>query len=250
MEKVGTYSFLAEPFRCDFDGKIFLGNLGNDMLNAADFHAAERGFGVKKLMEHHRAWVISRLVIEMESMPKMYDSFRIETWVESVKRYFSNRNFSVVGTGPDGSEHVYGYGRFIWAMIDTDTRQPVDIFSLENVPVEVWRESDKACPIQRCSRVSVPPEAKLVKTFDAHYSDIDINGHFNSIKYIERVLDLWPIEWHQEHSLKRIEVAFVTEAHPGDTLSIYHHQLSDLEHAMRITRPDGAECCRCCLSFT
>ena len=37
MEKTGKYQFLAEPFHCDFIQRLFMGHLGNHMLNAADF---------------------------------------------------------------------------------------------------------------------------------------------------------------------------------------------------------------------
>lgn len=49
LDKVGTYEFLAEPFHCDFTKKLFIGHLGNHLLNAADFHATERGFGMDSL---------------------------------------------------------------------------------------------------------------------------------------------------------------------------------------------------------
>ena len=69
MDKVGRYEFLAEPFHCDFSGRLFMGHLGNHMLNAADFHSTDRGFGMKYLMTIQRSWVLSRLAIEM----KLYD---------------------------------------------------------------------------------------------------------------------------------------------------------------------------------
>ena len=116
MNKVGCYSFLAEPFHCDFSGRLFMGHLGNHMLNAADFHSTDRGFGMKYLMTINRSWVLSRLAIEMDEMPQQYTKFNVETWVESAMRYFTSRNFAVIGE--DG--HTYGYGRSIWAMIDTD----------------------------------------------------------------------------------------------------------------------------------
>ena len=106
---------MAEPFHCDFAGRLFMGHMGNHMLNAADFHSSARGFGMKYLMTINRSWVLSRLAIEMEEMPVQYTKFNVETWVESAMRYFTSRNFAV--TGKDGK--VYGYGRSIWAMIDT-----------------------------------------------------------------------------------------------------------------------------------
>lgn len=33
---------MAEPFHCDFSKKLFMGHLGNAMLNAADFHSNDR----------------------------------------------------------------------------------------------------------------------------------------------------------------------------------------------------------------
>ena len=40
--KVGTYKFVAEPFHCDFTGKLTMSVLGNHLLNCAGFHAADR----------------------------------------------------------------------------------------------------------------------------------------------------------------------------------------------------------------
>lgn len=37
MDKTGKYLFMAEPFHCDFSHRLFMGHLGNHMLNAADF---------------------------------------------------------------------------------------------------------------------------------------------------------------------------------------------------------------------
>ena len=54
MDKVGKYAFMAEPFHCDFSGRLFMGHLGNHMLNAADFHSSDRGFGMKYLMTIQR----------------------------------------------------------------------------------------------------------------------------------------------------------------------------------------------------
>ena len=96
MDKIGRYGFMAEPFHCDFSGRLFMGHLGNHMLNAADFHSTDRGFGMKRLMGMGRSWVLSRLAIEMTEMPQQYTRFNVETWVESAMRYFTSRNFAVV----------------------------------------------------------------------------------------------------------------------------------------------------------
>ena len=252
MDKVGCYEFLAEPFHCDFSGRLFIGHLGNHMLNAADFHSSARGFGMKYLMSIHRSWVLSRLAIEMTELPLQYTKFNVETWVESAMRYFTSRNFAVVGTSSDaseGGEKVYGYGRSIWAMIDTETRQPTDIYDIDNGAIDQWIVKDKACPIDKGGRVKMSDQAQLVRTIDTYYNDVDINGHINSVKYIEHVLDLWSLDWYKEHAVKRFEIAYVAEAHAGDQLSFYREQTADNEYCVRIERGDGTDCCRSKVEF-
>ena len=248
MNKIGIYEFMAEPFHCDFSGRMFLGHLGNQMLNAADFHSTDRGFGMKYLMTIQRSWVLSRLAIEMEEMPSQYEHFIIETWVESAMRFFTSRNFCV----SDGNGRIYGYGRSIWAMIDTETRQPTNIYSIDDGAIKNWIVDDKPCPIEKGGRVKMSDKAELVRTININYNDIDINGHVNSVKYIEHVLDLWDIAWYREHNLKRFEIAYVAEAHQGDQLGFFREQTVENEYCVRLVKENASEkteVCRCKLEF-
>ena len=259
MDKVGSYQFMAEPFHCDFSGRLFMGHLGNHLLNAADFHSSARGFGMQYLMTIKRSWVLSRLAIEMEEMPQMYTQFNVETWVESAMRFFTSRNFAIVGQQPTANSQdptansqqpkVYGYGRSIWAMIDTESRQPTDLFAIDNGAINNWIVKDKECPIDKGGRVKMSDEAQLLRTIDTYYNDVDINGHINSVKYIEHVLDLWTADWYREHQIRRFEIAYVAEAHAGDQLSFYREQTADDEYCVRILRTDGTECCRSKVTF-
>ncbi len=250
IDKIGKYEFMAEPFHCDFSGRLFMGHLGNHMLNAADFHSSARGFGMQYLMQIKRSWVLSRLAIEMEEMPVMYTKFNVETWVENAMRFFTQRNFAVTGT--DG--HVYGYGRSVWAMIDTESRQPTALFSIDNSAITQRIAAAKPCPIDKGGRAKMSDDAEFVHAIDTYYNDVDINGHINSIKYIEHVLDLWPVEWYRDHRLKRFEIAYVAEAHGGDRLSFYREAMPATdsgaqEFCVRIVRTDGTECCRSKVKF-
>ena len=245
MNKIGKYQFLAEPFHCDFSGRLFMGHLGNHMLNAADFHSTDRGFGMKYLMTINRSWVLSRLAIEMNEMPEQYTKFNIETWVENAMRFFTQRNFAV----SDDNGKVYGYGRSVWAMIDTETRQPCDILSIKDGAINDWIENEKPCPIDKGGRVKMSDQAEFVHAIDTYYNDVDINGHINSVKYIEHVLDLWSLDWYKTHRIQRFEIAYVAESHAGDKLSFYREETGENEFCVRIVRTDGTECCRSKVKF-
>mgnify|MGYP002627380344 CR=1 FL=1 len=110
MERIDSYPFYVEPFHVDFTGRIFLGVLGNHLLNAAGNHSQRRGWGIGALNETKHTWVLSRLSIEMTEMPRQYEHCEVRTWVESVMRLFTNRNFSIHRA--DGTP--LGYARSVW----------------------------------------------------------------------------------------------------------------------------------------
>lgn len=254
LPKIGHYDFIAEPFHCDFTKHYCIGHLGNILLNAADYHSNDRGYGMNYLNTVHRTWVLSRLAIELEDVPLAYDKFFVETWVDSAMRYFTSRNFKVA----NDEGHTYGYGRSIWALIDTDSRQPTDILSMRNGLINVYIETEKECPIKKPSRVKTPENLSLERIVDTYYSDVDVNGHINSIKYIDHILDLWPLDWHKAHPLKRIDIAYVAETHQGDQLMLYtnKHPTSDDNHLTftiivnkKVASGEEIEACRCSLEF-
>lgn len=235
LEKIGRYNFLAEPFHCDFSQRLFIGHLGNHLLNAADFHSNDRNFGMNYLNPIHKTWVLSRLAVEMDEMPVAYEKFSVETWVESAMKYFTHRCFRI--SSEDDSK-VYGYGRSIWAMIDTETRQPQNIFDIRDGEIEKYIETEKVCPIVGLNRVKMNKDARLVHSLHTHYSDVDINGHINSVKYIEHILDLFDLDWYKYHKVKRFDIAYVSESHCGDTLNFYQEETGEDTFHVRITKID------------
>ena len=248
--KVGTYSFVAEPFHVDFSGHLFMGVLGNHLLNCAGFHATERGFGMAELNESNYTWVLSRLAIELEEMPAQYEEFSVDTWVENVYRLFTDRNFAIYGK--DG--RVYGYARSVWAMINMDTRKPADLLSLHGGRIVDYIETEKPCPIEKPGRIKVN-NCMPVRSVEMYYNDIDINGHVNSIKYIEHVLDLFSKDWYAAHTIRRFEMAYVAESYFGDVLSFFREENEDGTYDVEMRRnvggenPEGEVVCRSKLKF-
>lgn len=250
QNKSSKYEFWVEPFHCDFAQRLFLGQLGNHLLNAADFHSGEHDFGVVYLGKMNYTWVISRLAIQMSEMPREYEKFTIETWIENVYRYFTNRDFAMEGV--DGK--VYGYGRSVWAMIDKESRLPVDLLSVRDGSIQEYVMPEKQVPIDKPSRVKMGDHAVEVGSVVAKYCDLDINGHVNSIKYIEHVLDLFPKELYEKKHIERFEIAYVAESHYGDTLTFFLEEADVDTYHIAIKKSDSEhsemiEVCRSKVKF-
>ena len=88
-------------------------------------------------------------------------------------------------------------------------------------------EEENVCPIEGHGRFRFR-DAQLVRTIGTYYSDGDINGHINSIKYIEQILDLFTRE-QMERGIRRFEIAYKAESYMGDTLRFYLPPVSDTE---------------------
>ena len=241
--KIGTYSFIAEPFHVDFTGRLTLGVLGNHLLNCAGFHATDRGFGIATLNEDNYTWVLSRLAIELEEMPYQYEKFTVQTWVENVYRLFTDRNFALLDK--DGKK--IGYARSVWAMINLNTRKPADLLALHGGSI-VDYVCDEPCPIGKPSRIKVA-SCEPAATLTAKYSDIDINGHVNSIRYIEHILDLFPIEMYRTKRIRRFEMAYVAESYYGDELSFFMDDAGVDVYQVEVRKNGGEVVCRSKVEF-
>lgn len=242
-EKIGKYEFVAEPFHVDFRGRLSLGILGNHLLNCASFHAKDSGFGIATLNEQHYTWVLSRLVIEMDSYPMDYKKFSIETWVENVYSLFTDRNYRIAGENGE----TMGYARSIWAMISMEDRKPINLLKINDGKIMDYI-SDYPCPIEKPSRIKVRETAPAM-THRVIYSDLDINGHMNSIRYIEHVLDLFDIEYYRKYNIRRFEIAYVAESYFGDTLDFFTEETGDNSFNVEIRKNGNEVVCRCLVRF-
>lgn len=240
--QIGRYQYVAEPFHVDFSGKLTLGVLGNHLLNCAGFHSSERGFGIANLNEENYTWVLSRLAIELEDLPDQYEEFSIATWVENVYRLFTDRNYAMYN-----KENVcIGYARSVWAMISLSTRKPANLLELHGGDINEYIV-DKECPIEKPGRIKVDA-ARPVYESTAKYTDIDINGHVNSIRYIEHILDIFPLDKFKK-GIKRFEMAYVAESYYGDKLSFYLDQNSENEFSIEVRRNNEQVVCRSKIRF-
>jgi len=237
-DKIGRYNFVAEPFHVDFTGRLTMGVLGNHLLNCAGFHSTDRGFGIAALNEDNYTWVLSRLAIELDEMPFQYEKFTVWTWVENVYRLFTDRNFAILDK--DGKK--IGYARSIWAMINLKTRKPADLLVLHGGSITDY-VCNEPCPIEKPSRIKVVAAEPIARQ-KAKYSDIDINGHVNSIRYIEHILDLFPIAFYREKCIRRFEIAYVAESYYGDELTFFNEEAGNGVYNIEVKKNDSEVVCR------
>ena len=236
FEKVGKYNFVTESYLLDFRGRITIPMIGNYLMHAASDHASMRGFGFSDMTEKHTAWVLSRLAIEINRYPEMSQPVSLYTWVDEVGRLFTSRCFEI--TDSVGASIVYA--RSLWAAIDLHTRRPA--------PLEVEALSayiaDRPCPIEKPGKIAaIEAEAETENDiYRVKYSDLDINGHFNSIKYMEHFLDMFELDMFREKEVKRFEISYLSEGKYGMSLMFHKKELDPDRYALSMCHEGKAIC--------
>jgi acyl-ACP thioesterase len=237
LNKVGAFTFPLESYMCDFTGKPSISVVSNFILQAATIHASERGFGFEQIAKDNVAWVLSRFSIEMTEYPERDQNFTVETWVENVARFFTQRCFRFL----NHEGKVIGYARTIWAAIDMQTRRPVDI--------PAWRPDladyiveEKECPIVAMPKLPAVEGVEPSIGYAVRYSDMDINKHMNSVKYIEHVLNVFDLEIFKEKIIARFDIVYLAEGHFGDKLKLYKQDVADNEFVLDTKKGDESIC--------
>lgn len=213
--KIGIYEFPIDAYLTDFRARATLPMIGGFMLQAATKHAEERGFGYNEMTGNKRAWVLSRMAIEIYDYPQNDTVMTIKTWVADVNRLFTERYFAFEN---DEGKNL-GYAKTVWASIDLATRRPTNVNDLEKLVSYIYKEGE--CPIEGLKKIpALKDNFEVVSEFDVKYSDIDINKHLNSMKYIEHMVDVFDINMYEQKEIKRFEINYVNEGRYGAQLEI------------------------------
>lgn len=241
MEKIGTHIFTVQPFEVDFKRRLTLPLLINNLLNTAGHHADARGFGMKHINLENHTWVLSRLALELSRLPQEGETVKIQTWIEGVMRSFTQRNFQIDGEGGE----TIGYARTVWAMIDMETRKPV---SLAGQTIEQYI-CDKTCPIGKPGKI-LPPQGNPSSSFIVKYSDLDINKHLNSAKYVEHIMDELSIEEINEKEITRFEIEYAEECRFGERINVTKASDAEKGETIILSKEGGDTACKCKIRFS
>ncbi|WP_296944034.1 acyl-ACP thioesterase domain-containing protein [uncultured Dysgonomonas sp.] len=236
MTPIGRYEFGIDAYLTDFRGKATLPMIGGFMLQAATKHAEERGFGYSAMTSQQRVWVLSRIAIEVFEYPKNDTVMVLKTWVASVNRLFTERHFSF----EDEQGREIGFAKSLWASIDLVTRKPTNVLELEGLSDYI---TEKENPIEGMTKIpALKDDYEVATNFVVKYSDVDINKHLNSMKYIEHFVDVFDIDMFREKEIRRIEINYISEGRYGTKLDILKRTEKDNIFVLEMKDGDMTVC--------
>jgi acyl-ACP thioesterase len=236
----GTYKYRIEPRDVDATLRVRIYTMGDYILQAAGDDADTLGFGIRDLNSGNSSWVLSRMAVEMSRLPARHEEIAVYTWVSDYGRLVTTRNMVI----HDESGTQIGAVVTQWAMIDLATRRALDLSELSNKGTSLV---DREPPIDKPAKIA-PFEATLRRPYEVVYSDIDFNGHVNSMKYLQWMADTMPTELLERAGGMRFDINYIHEATLGQCLSIGYatgdRQLFDIQTA------EGLSICKAAIVLT
>lgn len=236
MKNQTTYNYQVATQNVDFTLRATIDSLGNYILNTAGIDAQGKGFGVDALAPQNLTWVLSKLVLEIDSRPEQFADFNVTTWIGQNSRLVSTRNFTL----SDSEGKVFCRALSQWCMLDFVRRVPVSLETIADMynPYVCLEPSPCEVPLRlRAIEPDVVNEHKVV------YSDIDFNSHMNTMRYIGLMVDMIDIELIKSNRPLRIDVHFMNECLYGQLLKVGTQSVEN-GTLFEVTRDDGVVACR------
>jgi acyl-ACP thioesterase len=228
------YPFTIQSQDVDFIHRATMETIGNVLLSAANYNANDNGFGLSHLNEMQSTWALIRLAIEMDEFPYQYDEITVETWVERVEQFMTTRNFLI--RNKEGK--IMGRASSHLVMFDLNTRRLKDLSLLEGI--RLYADDTPATKEQPAKLPHV--EGVIVDSFKVKYSAIDVNGHVNSLCYIEWICNYFSLETYRTKTIKRFEINFLNEIFFDESVTVSVAETQPDDFHFEICKNDKPAC--------
>lgn len=222
MEVIPKYTkqMAVELRDLDFTKRLKLSALFTYLQDAAGIHAEKLGLGIGRLMEELGvSWVLMRIRADITRYPEWDEEITIETWPLEPKRFEFERDFIV----KDREDRIIVRAVSTWVVMDMTTRELKKGDFVGGYPALIQERSIE-CKLGRLKDFGHLEQAykKIIG-----YSDVDFNGHLNNARYVDYLMDCFSIEEHSQSVITSIEVSYINEALPGDSI-VLSKDISDL----------------------
>ncbi|MBD0725923.1 acyl-[acyl-carrier-protein] thioesterase [Flavobacterium sp. L1I52] len=227
-------SVLSKDYEINFtqclpSGSIKYTELCNLLQLTAAEHAEIGGISFSDMQQFDQAWVLSRMRVEITSLPKWKDTVTVKTWINSLENSRSVRAMEMYLNG----EKIVGCETF-WAVFNTKSRRP-ELLSLTHDHFELFPEV--RATKEGFSKIDINPDKEEVFGKTVILSDLDIVNHVNNVKYLEWCMDLVDENIILKQKIKSFEMNFMKELSLRDQV-IIHENVADECIVFSITKED------------
>ncbi len=198
--------------QCTPSGYLKYTDLCNLLQLTAAAHSEIGGISFTDMQEFNQAWVLSRMRVEINALPKSGDTVVVKTWINSLENSRSVRALEMYVNG----QKVAGCESF-WAVFNTKIRRP-EALALPFDHFILYPE--KKATKESFSKINIQSDSKLLSNKIVFLSDLDIVNHVNNVKYLEWCLDYVDPSLILTQKIESFEMNFMKELSLQDEIKI------------------------------
>ena len=209
-------------YDCGYGGSFRPLSIANYFQEAAGDHALILGVGMDAMFSQGRTWMLSRVDIEIEDLPRSGDEVIVRTWPAGTDRIFAMRYIELLSA--DG--RLLAGALYDYFIVDLEKRRPMRPEKILNPAMKgelppPYPDLAPGVPDAPGFAGGAPEgwtEAFTMKVGPRH---IDYNGHVNNAHFIDWLCDAVPAEKRGSGRAARIKVDFVSEVKAGEEVAAY-----------------------------
>jgi len=214
---ISSLKFKVTSAETDMEARLRPGALVNHLIQSATHSADKLGFGYESLKKHNLFWVFSRLTINIVRPLKWSEVIEIETWPKDIVGLLYTRDFII----RDEDGKVVGRAASAWLPIDLETKRPKRKESFDSEFFTFLK--DKHALKEPPEKLSETKEGEVFKV-NSTYFDIDLNKHVTSTRYIDWMMDTFPVDFLRNNYPKALSINYIKETMPDMKLDITKRQ--------------------------
>lgn len=162
----------------DKDGKLTLEAILNYFQDCTLFHSEDIGYGIRKLAQSKKVWVLLSWQIVVERYPVFGEKIKVATIAYDFKRSFGYRNFIM----QDAWGNRVAYANSVWLYMDSEKMVPARV---ESNMAEIYQIEPKIDMDYADMKIVIPEgQYKECPAYMVQNHHIDTNGHVNNGQYL------------------------------------------------------------------
>lgn len=173
--------------------------------------------GPAMMERYHAIWMVVRIWYRLEKPLMWDDPVMIRTWHRADKGAALYRDFDIFRNGERIGEAVS-----TWVLAEADSRRLLRASRITEVE---GTGGGALCKDKTLSKIKMPEDVALSGQRRFQYSDTDVNGHVNNVKYADIIADAVGLETLLEgRFVSSLQVGYLHECRAGETVDLYTGQ--------------------------
>jgi acyl-ACP thioesterase len=234
--------YVVRSYEVDIRRRVKPNIIFSYLLDSAWNHALSSEFNYDDLSNRDQLWALAKFLMVIDQSPEWNDRITVETWGKDIDRFYALRDFSIYSSA--GKKLVAATSA--WLILDQKTYRPQKLDRLRaNFPFQFGRHELDV----KLEKIPALIQQKESSRIVVRFTDIDVNKHVNASKYMQWIMDSYPVEVLEAKDFRSFEINFITEAKLDDEIivSVESTEKQDLCNIKRAT--DDKELCRARLEW-